>query len=337
MRLLCAGSTTWTNMQTGVHKNSQPENPLVSIIIPAYNVSTYIGEALDSVFIQDYSAYEVIVINDGSTDTPELEKVLEPNRHRINYIQQENRGIAAARNAAMRIARGNYIALLDADDVWMPGKLSGQMKFLQEGNFDMVYCNALLIGDAPWPDGTTFMDRSPSHGPVNLYSLLDLKVTVIVSTVIMRKDLVQQVGSFDEEDRHLTEDYDLWLRLAQAGARIGYERKVLAKYRYRADSISASRNKLHEAAMRVLAKARRNLPLNATEQEALSRTEQRLTAIMMAERGKNMIMQGDFAAAREVLSKSREVNSSWKIPLALLALRTFPGLVRKYLERRQRT
>ena len=308
--------------------------PLISIIIPAYNVSPYIGDALRSVFLQDFEGYEVIVVNDGSTDTPELERILEPYRDKVRYIRQENRGISAARNAALRIARGELIALLDADDVWHEGKLTQQLAFMKQGGFDMVYSDALLIGDVPWPPGTTFMDRSPSDGPVTLNSLLDLNVTVVVSTVIMRKDLVQQVGGFDEEERNITEDFDLWLRLARIGARIGYQKKVLAEYRYRADSVSASRIKLHEAALRVLHKTRRGMTLSASEKEALDRTAQRLQSILMLEHGKTMIVNGEVAEARAMLAKARETNSSWKIPLVLLALRTFPGLVRRYLRKR---
>ena len=321
-------------MQNGNHNKAAL--PLVSIIIPAYNVAAYIGDALRSVFIQDFKSYEVIVVDDGSTDTPELEKVLAPYRDQIQYIRQDNRGISAARNAALHVARGKLIALLDADDVWLEGKLTEQLSFMEHAQFDMVYADALLIGDVPWPEGTTFMDRSPSDGPVTLNTLLDLKVTVVVSTVIMRKDLVEQVGGFDEEDRNLTEDFDLWLRLARAGAKIGYQRKVLAEYRYRSDSISASRIKLHEAALRVLQKTRRGMQLSATEKEALDRTEQRLQAILMLEHGKTMIIKGELAEARALLVKAREINSSWKIPLALLALRTFPGVMRRYLQKRHR-
>jgi glycosyltransferase involved in cell wall biosynthesis len=318
-------------MQNGNHKKP---DPLISIIIPAYNVSSYIGEALRSVFVQDFKSYEVIVVNDGSTDTPELEKVLAPYRERINYFHQENRGISAARNAALRLARGELIALLDADDVWMEGKLTEQIELMRQGQFEMVYGDALLIGDVPWPAGTTFMDRSPSDGPVSLNSLLDLRVTVVVSTVLMRKDLVEKVGGFDEEARNITEDFDLWLRLARIGARIGYQRKVLAQYRYRSDSISASRIKLHEAALHVLQKTRRGMTLSASEREALDRTAQRLESILMLERGKNLIVKGELAEARAMLAKARETNNSWKIPLALLALRTFPGLLRRYLQKR---
>jgi glycosyltransferase involved in cell wall biosynthesis len=324
-------------MQNRTSEHGQPETPLVSIIVPAYNVSSYIGEALASVFIQDFNDYEVIVVDDGSTDLPQLEKVLAPYRDRINYIRQSNRGIGAARNTALRAARGELIALLDSDDVWLEGKLSQQLEFMKSGGYDMVYADALLFGDAPWPEGTTFMDRSPSEGEVSLHGLLDNRCTPVVSTVIMRKDIVEQVGNFDEEDRNLTEDYDLWLRMARAGARISYEKKVLAKYRYRADSISASRIKLHEAALRVLEKTRRGMQLSKIEREALDRTAQRLESIVMLERGKNLIVSGELAAARAVLAKARETNSSWKIPAALFMLRISPGLLRKYLQKHHHT
>src|SRR5215203_2398574 len=293
MRLRCDDFIIWTNMQNGKLSSSQPNFPLVSIIIPAYNVSTYIGEALRSVFIQDFENYEVIVVNDGSTDTPELERVLEPFRDNIHYIQQNNRGISAARNAALHVARGELIALLDADDVWLEGKLTEQLEFMKQGEYDMVYADALLIGNAPWPQGTTFMDKSPSDGAVTLISLLDIRCTVVVSTVIMRKDLVQQVGEFDEGDRNIVEDFDLWLRLVKAGARIGYQKRVVAKYRYRSDSISASRIKLHESALRVLENTRRSMKLEASELEALDRTANRLKSILSLEHGKNMIVRGD--------------------------------------------
>ena len=319
-------------MQNGNHR--YPEAPLVSIIIPAYNVSRYIDEALRSIFAQDFKNYEVIVVNDGSTDTPELENVLKPYQQQIRYIHQENRGISAARNAGLNAARGALIALLDGDDIWMEGKLTEQITFMQQEQLDMVYADALLIGDSHWPTGTTFMDRSPSDGPVTLHSLLDLRVTVVVSTVIMRKDLVDQVGRFDEGDRNIVEDFDLWLRLVHAGARVGYQRKVLAQYRYRSDSVSASHIRLHEAALRVLSKTRRDMSLSPTEKQALDRTEERLKSLLMLERGKVLIVNGELAEARAVFRKIRETNSSWKIPVMLLGLRTFPGLLRRYLQKR---
>src|SRR5687767_3841678 len=309
------------------------ESPLISIVIPAYNVSTYIGEALSSVLAQDYTNYEVIIVNDGSTDTPDLERVLEAYRDRIVYIKQENRGISAARNAGMALARGELIALLDADDAWLPGKLTEQLEFMRNGEYDMVYGDALLFGEMLWPEGTTFMDRSPSNGPVSLHSLLNLQATPVVSTVIMRRDLVMQVGGFDETDRTIPEDYELWLRLARAGASIAYQHKPLAKYRYRSDSMSASRVKLHAGALRVLQKARREMKLNPEELAALIKTEQHLQSTITLEHSKDLIINGEVDAAATMLSQAREINKNWKIPVALFMLRTFPGLLRNYLRK----
>src|SRR5438132_9051132 len=97
--------------------------PIVSVIIPAYNVAPFIGETLTTVFAQSFNDYEVIVINDGSPDTEELERALQPFIDRINYIKQENRGASAARNAGLRAARGEFVAFLDADDLWLSNYL----------------------------------------------------------------------------------------------------------------------------------------------------------------------------------------------------------------------
>ena len=103
----------------------------VSVIIPAYNTAAYITETLDSVFAQTFKDFEVIVVNDGSPDTEDLERVLQPYRARIVYVKQENRGVSGARNAGILRARGEFLAFLDSDDVWLPDYLAEQMKFLE--------------------------------------------------------------------------------------------------------------------------------------------------------------------------------------------------------------
>src|SRR5262245_24043876 len=92
--------------------------PVVSVIIPAYQAAADIRDALDSVFAQNFSHFEVIVVNDGSPDTPELEAAIAPYQSRLRYIAQPNQGAGAARNTGIRAARGTYVALLDADDLW---------------------------------------------------------------------------------------------------------------------------------------------------------------------------------------------------------------------------
>ena len=315
---------------------NKPTTPVVSIIIPAYNVARYIGEAIQSVLQQDFTSYQIVVINDGSTDTPELEKILEPYQDQITYVKQANKGIAAARNAGLRVAQGEYLALLDADDVWFPFKLTHQFEFLRNNRYDMVYGDAILFGESKWKEGTTFMDNVPSVGEVSLESLLDLRSTIVVSTVVVRKDLLIRSGGFDESDRNIPEDFDAWLRLAQLGARIGYDRKVVAKYRSRSDSASSKRIKLHDGALRVLNKTRKTMKLTDPELEALTRTEQRLSALVRLERGKTMIVNGDFDTAFALLSEERKRNKSWKIAMTLVALQTFPGLLQKFLQTRHR-
>jgi len=96
------------------------KTPRVSVIIPCYNTAQFVAETLDSVFSQTYSDYEVVVVNDGSPDTPDLERVLGPYLSRIVYVKSDNCGLAGARNNGIRASKGELIALLDSDDAWEP-------------------------------------------------------------------------------------------------------------------------------------------------------------------------------------------------------------------------
>ncbi len=114
--------------------------PSVSVIIPSYNTARFITETLDSVFAQTFTDYEVIVVNDGSPDTPQLEIVLKPYFDRIVYLKQENRGLAGARNTGIRRARGAFLAFLDSDDMWLPEFLAEQVQiFHKNPAVDLVY------------------------------------------------------------------------------------------------------------------------------------------------------------------------------------------------------
>src|ERR1041384_3845470 len=123
-------------------------SPQVSIIIPAYNVAPYIAETLDSVFAQTYFNYEVIVVNDGSPDTEEFEKAIEPYLNRIRYLKQENLGASMARNSGVKAARSEFIAFLDADDLWQSNYLHEQLKFIRDRNSDLVCADATMFGES---------------------------------------------------------------------------------------------------------------------------------------------------------------------------------------------
>ena len=123
------------------------QQPLVSVIIPAYQAAERIRETLDSVFAQSYPNFEVVLVNDGSPDTEALEQAIRSYGERLIYIRQENRGPSGARNTAIRAARGKYIACLDSDDVYLPEHLVRLVPLLEEHGLDLVYCDSYFMKD----------------------------------------------------------------------------------------------------------------------------------------------------------------------------------------------
>jgi glycosyltransferase involved in cell wall biosynthesis len=301
--------------------------PMVSVVIPAYNTSRFIGETLDSVFTQTFDDYEVIVVNDGSPDTCELEKVLEPYWDRILYIVQENRGLAGARNSAIRRARGKYLAFLDSDDCWLPEYLESQLRILQDmPAIDAVYCDAAYFGN-PRLAGKTYMQICPSKGPVTFESLLRENTQVIVSCTVVRRDAVLEAGLFDETLRRC-EDYDLWLRIVSRGGRILYHRKVLARYRSRVDSLSNDELAMNRALLNVYQKIRKMTDLHEGLRAILEAVIARTQACIDVEVGKQLLAAGDFARAKDSLTRAHNFSHSLKLKLAIIGLQFAPRLTR---------
>ncbi len=217
---------------------------LVSVIIPVFNGEKYIRCAIDSVLKQDYRPIEIIVIDDGSSDAT-LE-ILRGLGSEINIYQQPNRGSAAARNLGIRMAKGSYVAFLDADDYWFPGKISAQMKALQATGCKMAFSRFLfwnVSGDNGWPDPASLLVQDPAGPEGNslveprwVYADLLLDCLVWTSTVLVHKDELIRIGGFNEELRK-GQDYDLWLRLSRT-VQMAYLGQVTALYRIHAESIT---------------------------------------------------------------------------------------------------
>ncbi len=168
-------------------------SPTVSVIMPAYNVARYIGDALESVFAQTFKDFEVVVVNDGSPDTEELERVLADYRGRVVYLKQENRGVSAARNAGIRAARAPFVAHLDPDDLWEPDYLASQLAvFDQDPSIDVLYPDALIFGDSP-EAGLRFMDWCRSEGEVTVESLFAERCHVMCSVTARREALLREL------------------------------------------------------------------------------------------------------------------------------------------------
>ena len=299
--------------------------PAVSVVMPAYNVAEYIGAALDSIFNQTYTDYEVIVVNDGSPDTDELERVLEPYRDRIVYLKQENLGLSVARNKAIRAARGQYIALLDSDDFWERDYLSVQVREIErDPTIDVLYADAFIFGDSPVA-GKTFMQVCPSEGEVTLERLIREECHVMVS-VLARREAIMRAGLFDESLRS-AEDFDLWLRIVEQGSRIEYHRKPLTHYRRRADSLSADESGLFTSIIKVFDKVESAMNLTPAEHAALKERRSLYRAKLQLCEGKKAFIEGDREAAVNSLTEANRFLRSLKIKLALLFLRAAPGLL----------
>jgi glycosyltransferase involved in cell wall biosynthesis len=311
--------------------------PDVSIIVPAYNTAQYIEATVKSVLAQTYTSYELIVVNDGSPDTPAMERALAPYRDRIVYLVQDNRGIAAARNAALAVARGRYVALLDSDDTWEPDYLAVQVAALDaDPTLAVVYPNALLVGDHPHA-GRTYMDVCSSNGPVTFEALLTQRCQVFISALI-RRTSIDRVGGFDPELRSV-EDFDLWLRLLAAGERLGYHRRVLVRFLKRRGSMSSDPVWMAEHVLIVLDKhatGHRALALSDADHQALRACRTYFRARLEIALGKRAFFRLDAEKAREHLERANDVLRSPRLRLVCVLLRLFPGMLLKVYRLRDR-
>jgi len=306
--------------------------PSVSVIIPAYKIAPFIGETLDSVFAQTFTDYEVIVVNDGSPDTTEFERALAPYLERVRYFRQENLGAGAARNRGLREARGEFVAFLDGDDLWLRGYLEEQVEFLRGGGHDLVYTDALLFGDSP-NAGQTYMQTSPSDGPVNFLSLIRNECNVITSGVVARRRAVLDAGLFDESLRN-AQDFELWARLARGGARIAYQRKVLVRYRCHEGSLSGDVLNRLGREWRVTKQIAETYELTPAERAVVEAMLERQQAALELETGRLHLLDEKYVEARASFERARRVLPGWKLRAALLLLRVAPRLLSKLARRR---
>jgi hypothetical protein len=305
------------------------QRPTVSIIIPAYKVAAFMAETLDSVFAQSFTDFEVIVINDGSPDTAELENAIAGYRRDITYLKQANQGAGAARNAGLRVAQGRFVAFLDGDDIWLPNFLSKQLELIESnGGYDLVYADAVNFGD-PVSEGRTSMQTNPSEGDVTFEKLLCGDCNVITSAVVARKKLIMQVGLFDVNFPN-SQDFDLWLRLAKdAKARITYQRRVLVRRRLYHGSLASDSVKSFEGELRVLEKVGRRTDLTAVERAALERTVAVRRTSAEVIRGKRFLLSGNFPDAVRSFESANACIPSWKLRLVLWSLRVAPRVTQR--------
>jgi len=238
--------------------------PRFSVLVAAYEVADVIGDALESLRRQTFRPFEVIVCDDGSTD--DLERAIAPYRDEITFVRKENGGEATAKNAAARLARGDYVVILDADDVYEPERLEALGELARaRPDLDILTTDAFLVAngarvrrnyDATW--GFEVDDQRRAI----------LQRNFVFGHAAVRRDSFLEHGGFDESIRW-TADWELWIRMILAGSLAGCVAEPLALYRLRETSLTAQRHDLQRGKISTLEKARANPHLRPHERPVL--------------------------------------------------------------------
>jgi glycosyltransferase involved in cell wall biosynthesis len=271
---------------------------LVSVVIPVYNGEDYIKETLESIFEQTYKTIEVIIVDDGSTD--DSEKVIAEYDDRVTYIKQSNAGPAAARNNGVRHATGEYVAFLDADDIWMPEKLSRQISIMQDNDAGFSHTGSLVF------DEQKEFDYRPKSQPEVMsaqeaFDTLFFSNFITTSTVVVNRIVLSEAGFFDEDPGlFAVEDYDLWLRVVQR-TNVSCIDEPLLKYRFHADGISKNIDRSYQHEKNVIDKWYKNDP-EALSQLSFSKNK-RYEKLMM-DWGDCHMWRGSSKEAKSLYFKS---------------------------------
>lgn len=314
-----------------VNGTSNGVSAAVSVIIPAYRAARYIGEAIDSVLAQTFTDVEIIVVNDASPDTMDLERVLSRYGSRVRYlVRGTNGGPGAARNTGILAASGEYLAFLDADDYWDAAFLAEQMAFLaRHPDVGLVYSDARWFLEGSGATIGSLMSYNPSIGEPTFEALVRQQCTVGTSAVVVRRQAVLDAGLFDPGIGNHSEDFDLYLRVAKCGARLAYQRKTLVHHRVHAESLTAQTFDFLQGALRVLRKTAAREDLSSSERAAVARTSAKIEAETNLQRARLALERQDFREALHAVSAAQAFYQTRKLKLIMVALRLFPGLVRQ--------
>jgi glycosyltransferase involved in cell wall biosynthesis len=293
--------------------------------MPAYNVEPYLAASIESVRGQTFRDWELVIVDDGSTDrTGSIADGYAKRDDRIRVVHQANRGLSAARNTAMRHARGDVFALLDSDDLWDPDFLAAQMGiFAGAPQVAIVTANARDLGGPfdgkparPWPD------RRPRP---DLAEILRDETSVFIMS-LFRRSVYERIGGFDERMRS-NEDYDYWLRAAVAGFQFARNPRPLGDYRRRGDSLSANDVRMLDGLLYVYRKTRAAIVNRPRELAILDAQVSRFETELLAAEARAAIDAGNRRAAADHLRALRSRRPGIAIAVAAVVARAVPPLL----------
>ncbi|MDO8728335.1 MAG: glycosyltransferase [bacterium] len=210
-------------------------NIKISVIIPTYNRKNLVLEAIHSVLAQKPKNYEVIVVDDGSTDG--TVKYLQSLKLPIKIIAKENGGVSSARNTGIKVAQGGYVAFLDSDDLWLPGILKSQLEFLEfHPEIPLVYTDQFIESEGKRYEKTRFNSETTTPEQKRKFDkpgFITLQAPIHISAVMIRKSIFKDIGCFNE-DLKIHEDTDIWNRISEK-YELGFIDTPLSVFRWEKD------------------------------------------------------------------------------------------------------
>jgi glycosyltransferase involved in cell wall biosynthesis len=271
-------------------------NKLVSVVIPTYNRQALVVEAVESALAQSYAHLEVIVVDDGSTDG--TEEAMRPYQERIRYFKQPNQSCAAARNKAIREATGEYVALLDSDDLWAPTKIEKQVQLMERGpEMGAVYCQATCIHVKTGMTCALPYDAGV-RGDVRRKLLRGNYITGSASSVMVRRACFDEVGLFNETLRS-AEDWEMWIRVSR---RFPFDSvpESLVTYRVHGCNKSKRIGAMYAHQLRIVDAAFCDDPINREN----SKLRRQILAFYHWNAGVEHLWAGDYPSSLRCLTKS---------------------------------
>jgi hypothetical protein len=301
------------------------QRPTFSVIIAAYQASEFIGDAIGSILAQTLPPIEIIVCDDGSTD--DLDAALAPYADQITLLRKENGGEASAKNMAMRAASCEFLAILDADDIYFPDRLEALAELsASRPDLDILTADCLVVANGRYIRNCyggryRFEVRDQRRG------ILERNFVGPGQMAVRRKALLA-VGGFDQSFRHAT-DWDCWIRMIFSGSRVGLVNEPLAEYRVRATGLASSRTKQLEGYVAVLEKTTGRSDLSQVEREILERSlaaQRRRLAFHEAE---SAVLDGRPEARRLALGIALDSAFPRSMRVRAAAAAAAPGLAKR--------
>ncbi len=316
-------------METAAITASAENNPriLVSIIIPTYNRANMIMRAIESILQQSYSNFEIIVVDDGSTDnTREIIEELKQNTSGLNlrYFKKKNGGCASARNKGIDMATGDLIAFLDSDDVWMPQALESLVSALINTGADFVYSPAIEAD----PDGRESINYPVARGHPEIFAVEHFKNTNVRNgALLFRRSVFSKSGKFDEDLKY-NEDSDFFQRVA-IGCKAAYSDIPTVKHLHHKTNKSGNRVEIYRALLR---SAQNILTENIEFAESLGDVADKRVLEIKLRLIEYCILAGDLRQAQDVASGIKD-SLGMPIKMALMFKSKLPITAKQIAEK----